>query len=432
MLADRAKVFISAGAGGDGCMSFRREAHVPKGGPDGGDGGEGGDVVLVCDDSLRDLRQFRRQAHYRAQRGGHGQGALRYGASGEPLLLKVPPGTIVERWDSTRYDLTKPGESVTVARGGQGGRGNKHFANSVRQAPRLSERGLPGEEGWIELRLKLLADVGLVGLPNAGKSSLLARLTRARPKVGDYPFTTLQPVLGTLQVGDRQIVIADIPGLIEGASQGTGLGHDFLAHIERTQLIVHVLSLGPDNESGHSSAPDTERFAIIEHELAEHDPRLSELPRILVLSKRDLVTDEEVDAALTRWRKRLGEVPVIAVSSVNHVGLNELVRELSYRVVREEPSEVQEEDRLADFAVLRPQPAVNFTIDRIGDGDFRVSGESVERLIAQFDIGNEEALSYIEERLERMGVIAALERAGFQSGDHVEIAGTVFELNPES
>src|SRR6059058_5177088 len=276
MLADRARIEVRAGRGGDGSLSFRREAHVPKGGPDGGDGGRGGDVILRCDDSLRDLQSFRRRGHYRAQPGGHGQGALRHGADGEPLVVRVPPGTQVERWDGRRYDLVRPGQTVTIARGGGGGRGNKTFANAVRQAPRLAEKGLPGEEGVVELHLKLLADVGLVGLPNAGKSSLLARLTRARPKVADYPFTTLDPVLGTLEAGDRQLVVADIPGLIEGASHGAGLGHDFLAHVERTRLLVGVLDLAPVDGSDPAA-----NHATIEAELAAHDARLAALPRVL-------------------------------------------------------------------------------------------------------------------------------------------------------
>src|SRR3954449_12491359 len=218
MLYDKARIFVQAGGGGNGCMSFRREAHVPKGGPDGGDGGHGGNVVLLCDDSYRDLQSFKRKAHYRADRGRHGQGAQRHGADGDPLVVRVPPGTQVSRWDGTRYDLVRPGQEVTVARGGAGGRGNKQFASAVRQAPRLAERGLPGEEGTVELHLKLLADVGLLGLPNAGKSSLLARLTRAHPKGAASPFPTLEPVLGTLEADDRQLVVADIPGLIEGAS----------------------------------------------------------------------------------------------------------------------------------------------------------------------------------------------------------------------
>src|SRR5687768_1601101 len=259
-------------------MSFRRESRVPKGGPDGGDGGRGGDVVLRCDDSLRDLQGFKRRPHYRAERGVHGKGSNKHGADGERLVVTVPPGTVVERWDGTRFDLVRPGQEVVIAEGGPGGRGNARFKSATRQSPRLAERGLEGEEGVVELQLKLLADVGLVGLPNAGKSSLLATMTRAQPKVAAYPFTTLSPVLGTIEADDRQLILADIPGLIEGASDGAGLGHEFLAHVERTRLLVHVLDLAPLD----GSDPET-NFEVIERELAEHDPRLASLPRLLAL-----------------------------------------------------------------------------------------------------------------------------------------------------
>src|SRR6201990_3033481 len=300
MLADRARIEGRAGRGGAGSLSFRREAHVPKGGPDGGDGGRGGDVILRCDDSLRDLQSFRRRGHYRADRGGHGLGALKHGAYGHALIMWVPPGTQVERWDGRRFDLVRPGQEVTLARGGPGGRGNKRFATPGREAPRLAEKGLAGEGGQVELHLKLLADVGLVGLPNAGKSSLLSRMTRAQPKVAAYPFTTLEPVLGTIDRDERQLVIADIPGLIEGASGGAGLGHDFLAHVARTRLLVHVLARAPLDVSDPLA-----NHAVIEAELREHDPRLAELPRILALSKADLVPPEIADAAPAAWPERL-------------------------------------------------------------------------------------------------------------------------------
>src|SRR5687767_6243475 len=315
MLYDRATIHVEAGGGGNGCVSFRREAHVPKGGPDGGDGGRGGDVVIRCDDNLRDLQFFKRTAHFRAGRGGHGSGAMKHGADGDDLIVPVPPGTTVERWDGARYELNVPGQEVRIARGGPGGRGNKQFATATRQAPRLAEKGLPGEEGFVELRLRLLADVGLVGLPNAGKSSLLARMTRAQPKVAAYPFTTLEPVLGTFESDDRQLVIADIPGLIEGASGGAGLGHDFLAHVERTRLLVHVLDLAPLDGSD-----PVENHRVIEAELDLHDPELAALPRILALSKADLVTPEAAEAAAEEWRDRV-EAPVIVTSSATRQGL---------------------------------------------------------------------------------------------------------------
>src|SRR3954449_9758323 len=326
MLSDRAKIEIQAGRGGNGCVSFRREAHVPRGGPDGGDGGRGGDVVLVCDPSRRDLEALRRAPHLRAGRGGHGRGANRHGARGDDRVVPVPPGTQVAGLGGARFDLTDPGQRAVVAHGGGGGHGNKRFASSTRQAPRFAERGLEGEAGWVELRLKLLADAGLVGLPNAGKSSLLRRLTRAAPKVADYPFTTLEPVLGTLTSDERQLVIADIPGLIEGASGGAGLGHDFLAHVERTRLLVHVLDLAPLDGSD-----PVKNFEVIERELAEHDPRLAALPRILALSKADLVTPEVAEAAAGEWRERVA-FPVLVTSSATGAGLDGLRGELLRRV----------------------------------------------------------------------------------------------------
>jgi len=428
MLHDRARIEVRAGAGGNGCLSFRREAHVPKGGPDGGDGGRGGDVVLRCDDSLRDLQAFRRRAHFRAARGGHGQGAQRHGADGDTLVVAVPPGTQVERWDGTRYDLVRPGQEVTIARGGAGGRGNTRFKSSVRQAPRIAERGLPGEEGVVELRLKLLADVGLVGLPNAGKSSLLARITRAQPKVAAYPFTTLEPVLGTLEADDRQLVLADIPGLIEGAGSGAGLGHDFLAHVERTRLLVHVLDLAPLDGSYPVS-----NHAVIERELAAHDPRLATLPRVLALAKADLVAPERAAAAAREWRERLpDDVPVLVTSSVTREGLDALARELLRRVPAAAPVELEAagEDEVAEFKVFRPAAGRAFDVERVGDGEFRVTGAAVDRLIARHDMESDEALAHVERNLRRMGVIAALEARGFEPGDDVELGGIVFELDP--
>ncbi len=427
MLADRARIEVRAGAGGNGARSFRREAHVPRGGPDGGDGGRGGDVILRCDGSLRDLQSFKRKPHYRAERGGHGSGSQRHGADGEPLVVRVPPGTQVEKWDGTRYDLVRPGQEVVLARGGPGGRGNKRFANSVRQAPRIAENGLPGEEGVAELHLKLLADVGLVGLPNAGKSSLLRRMTRAQPKVADYPFTTLEPALGTIDADDRQLIVADIPGLIEGASEGAGLGHDFLAHVERTRLLVHVLDLAPldgsDPEANH---------AVIERELADHDPRLAGLPRVLALSKADLVTPDVAEAAVASWRARLGEdVPIVLTSSATGQGVEALQKLLLERVpVAPPPPEVSGEDEMAEYRVFRPAVERAFDVERGDDGTWQVSGEAVERLLARHDLGEEESLAFVEQRLRRMGVIDALEAAGFEPGDDVEIAGMVFELDP--
>lgn len=429
-MQDRARIHVQAGAGGNGCSSFRREAHVPKGGPDGGDGGHGGDVVLVCDPSLRDLGRYRRRSHFKAGRGGHGQGALRRGRDGETLELPLPPGTQVRiEADETMIDLVQPGQRVTVVRGGPGGRGNKRFATATDQAPRIAERGLPGDETWLTLQLKLLADVGLVGLPNAGKSSLLSRLTRAHPKVADYPFTTLQPILGTLQTDDRELVIADIPGLIEGASAGAGLGHEFLSHIERTRLLVHVLELAPVDDSDPEA-----NYALVEQELNAYDPRLASLPRLLALSKADLVGPEASDRARQEWAERLGpDVPVIATSAVTGAGLRELSGELLRRVpveadaVSSQPDGVSE---LAEHRIFRPAADRSWRVERVGDGAFRVSGRGIERLVARYDLENEDALAYLERRLRGIGVIAALENQGFEAGDEVEIAGVTFDLDP--
>jgi GTP-binding protein len=424
VLHDRARIFVQGGAGGDGVVSFRREAHVPRGGPDGGDGGRGADVVLVCDPSLRDLQAFRYKQHFKGARGGHGQGSNKHGASPEPLEVGVPPGTGVAA-EGASWELTEPGRRVVVARGGLGGRGNRHFATATRQAPRFAERGLPGEEAWLELRLRLLADAGLVGLPNAGKSSLLARLTRAAPKVAGYPFTTLEPVLGTLDAGDRQLVIADIPGLIEGASEGAGLGHEFLAHVEKTRLLVHVLDIAPVDGSD-----PVESHRTVEAELAAHGSGLERLPRILCLSKADLLPGDEAEAIAAEWRDRLGG-DVVVTSAATGQGLEELKRAIVERVPAE-PAPPEGEpavEGLAEHRIYRPA-GEGFRVERIGGGGFRVSGPRVERLLARHDPDNEEAMRYVEERLRGMGVIAALAARGFQPGDDVEIGGVVFELDP--
>jgi len=445
---DRARIQVQAGAGGDGAMSFRREAHVPRGGPDGGDGARGGDVIAVCDASLRDLQSFRRRGRYRAGDGGRGEGALRHGAAGEPLLLRVPPGTAIAAGEEDggdlagrSFELLVDGQRAVLARGGSGGRGNKQFATPTRQAPHFAERGLPGEEGWLELRLKLIADVGLVGLPNAGKSSLLSRLTRAAPKIASYPFTTLSPVLGVIDAEERQLVVADIPGLIEGASEGAGLGHDFLAHVERTRALVHVLDLAPELSQGQD-ADAVANHATVERELAAHDPRLAGLPRVLALSKADLVPEDQGRAEVERWRERLGgEVPVLLTSSATGAGLDELSRALLEAVADTEreqgvpiasaPASQGGEEVLAEHMVFRPAGRAGFAVERLGPRSFAVRGRGIEQLLARHDIDNDEAMTYLEGRLRRIGVIAALEAEGFQPGDEIEIGGVTFELDPD-
>ena len=425
MLSDRAKIYVEAGRGGDGVVSFRREAHVPRGGPDGGDGGRGGDVVLVCDPSRRDLAALRYSRHFRAGRGGHGQGKQRHGARGDDELIPVPPGTEVEGLEGERIDLLEPGERAVVASGGGGGHGNKRFANATRQTPRFAEHGLEGHAGWIELRLKLLADAGLVGLPNAGKSSLLARLTRARPKVADYPFTTLEPALGTLESDERQLVLADVPGLIEGAAGGAGLGDEFLAHVERCRVLVHVVELGEHAE------PEA-AYATVRAELGSYGGGLGELPELVVLSKRDLLPDERVAEVVEEWCLRVpGALGVDAVSAVTGAGLDEL-RSAIFAAVPAEPAPARAPVAAAfeaEHITYRPA-AQGFEIEPEEEGAFRVSGRGIELLVARHDLENAEALAYLEQRLTEIGVVAALRRAGFEPGDEVRIGEQAFELDP--
>jgi GTP-binding protein len=428
---DKAKIWVEGGAGGNGSISFRREAHVPRGGPDGGDGGHGGDVVLVCDPSKRDLGALRGSKHFRAQRGRHGEGSNRQGGRGEDREIPVPPGTQASAVDGSRIDLVTPGQRAVVAHGGRGGHGNRRFTNSTRQTPRFAEKGSSAEADWIELQLKLLADVGLVGLPNAGKSSLLGRLTRAAPKVADYPFTTISPVLGTIEGEDRQAVVADIPGLIEGAAEGAGLGHEFLAHVERCAMLVHLVDVAP------LEGDPVDNYETVRGELAAHGAGLERLPELIVLSKRDLLPAEEVEAAVREWEERVGSgsLGVTAVSSATGEGLDELRRgilsELPEIVPTTPPAGTEPSDGFeAEHRVYRPAGEGGYWVEREGDGGFRVLGRGVEVLFERHDVKNEEALAYLEQRLKEMGVIAALDRAGFEPGDDVRIGEHEFELFP--
>lgn len=428
---DRARIHLEAGRGGDGCVSFRREAHVPKGGPDGGDGGHGGDVVLLCEASLRDLAGLRRQSHFRGERGRHGQGKGRHGARGADSVLRVPPGTQATSLDGSVVDLVADGQRAVVARGGRGGHGNKRFATSTRQTPRFAERGTAGESGWIELRLKLLADAGLVGLPNAGKSSLLGRLTRAAPKVADYPFTTVEPVLGTLEGEARQIVLADIPGLIEGAAGGAGLGHEFLAHIERCAMLVHLVEVAPLEGDPEAN------YEAVRAELDSYGAGLVELPELVVLSKRDLVTDDEAEELRRQWADRLGNrtLGVIAVSSVTGAGMEELRAAILSAVPERAQSTAappggQPPEFEAEHRVYRPAGEGGYRVQPEGEGAYRVAGRGVEMLFERHDLSNAEALAYLEQRLTEMGVLAALRDAGFEPGDEVRIGEQEFELHP--
>ncbi len=389
MLFDKAKIRVEGGRGGDGVVSFRREAHVPRGGPDGGDGGHGGDVVIVCDGSRRDLAALGRSRHFRGGRGRHGQGKQRHGARGEGRELAVPPGTVITGLDGSTTELLADGQRVVAARGGSGGHGNKRFATSTRQAPRFAERGLEGESGWIELRLKLLADAGLVGLPNAGKSSLLSRLTRAAPKVADYPFTTVEPVLGTLDLDDRQIVLADIPGLIEGAAAGAGLGHEFLAHVERCRLLVHLVEVEPAEGDAVSN------YDAVRQELSSYGAGLDRLPELLVLSKIDLVTEERAAELMAEWRLRLGgsAAAVLAVSSATGAGLDDLRRAVVAALPEVAPRPVFAGEAFeADHRVYRPGEDEGFDVVSDGEGRWRITGRGIEMLVSRFDPANAEAI----------------------------------------
>jgi GTPase len=394
MFSDRARIRVQAGRGGDGALSFRREKYVPKGGPDGGDGGRGGDVALVAAADLRDLGRFRRERSFKGGRGGHGRGAGKHGADGAHVELRVPVGTqVFDDEGNLTVDLAHPGARVVVARGGAGGRGNRRFATSTRQTPRFAEVGVPGEEGELELRLKLLADAALVGLPNAGKSSLLARISNAKPKVADYPFTTLEPVLGTVDAPDgRQLVVADVPGLIEGASEGVGLGHEFLAHLERAWLLVHVIDA--------AAADPAEQFRTIDRELSEYGAGLETRPQVVVLNKIDLLPEpppfELEDERVVR---------VFALSCATGAGVDDFRRSLFELVP--EPEEVEQpDDGLADFLVYRPRASGRpFKILRTDRG-FRVTGRVPEA-----------------EELE-----AALRAAGAKVGDEVAVGDEVLEF----
>jgi GTP-binding protein len=396
MFQDRARIKVQAGRGGDGSVHFRREKHVPKGGPDGGDGGPGGDVVLAADSDLRDVSSFRTRRYFKAGDGEPGRGALKHGATGETIELRVPVGTQVLDEDGQLIaDLAAPGARAVAARGGIAGRGNKRFASPTRRTPRFAETGLPGEEATLELRLKLLADAALVGLPNAGKSSLLSRISNAKPKVADYPFTTLAPVLGTVDAPDatRQLTVADVPGLIEGASEGHGLGHEFLAHLERANLLLHVIDSSEDDAA--------ERFAAIDRELEAYGAGLETRPQAIVLNKIDLRNDMPELAVEDPRILR-----VFRVSCATGAGIDELKRALFELCPPQEP-EVAADDGLVDFLVYRPKPAERrFRILRTDRG-FRISGQPPT---------------------EEAELAAALKAAGARKGDEVEVGGEVMEV----
>ncbi len=411
---DEARIFVKAGDGGNGALSFRREKYVPFGGPDGGDGGRGASVFLHVNPNENTLLQFQHRRHFKAQRGGNGGGAKRHGPKGEDLVVDVPPGTVVTTDEGLLADLVQPGEMLMVARGGRGGLGNVHFATSTNRAPRFAQKGEPGEERWLQLELKTLADVGLLGLPNAGKSSLLAAISAAHPKIADYPFTTLSPNLGVAEVSDLAIVVADIPGLIAGAHRGVGLGHQFLRHVERARLLVHVVD---------ASAPDPlADYQTIRDELREYDEALAERTTLVALNKMDL---PEARARRAELMAALGgEGTVYPVSALTGEGVAALLTAVAGALAELPLAQAPAEGGLRVYR-LAPEEET-WTVERTADG-YRVRGRPVERLMAMTDLNQEDVAAELQRRLSRMGVIQALERAGAGAGDTVRIGDTELE-----
>ena len=414
MFYDRAKIFVKAGDGGNGSASFRRERYVPMGGPDGGDGGRGGSVYLRVDVGETTLIDYRYKQHFKAAKGGNGAKQKKHGKAGEDLYLPVPPGTVVRDADTDELiaDLIVPQQSVMVARGGKGGLGNVHFATSTMQAPTFAEKGEPGEERWLQLELKILADVGIIGFPNVGKSTLVSRVTAASPKIADYPFTTLSPTLGVATVDEFTFVIADIPGLIEGAHEGVGLGHDFLRHVERTRVLIHMVDVSP--QSGRDPLRD---YETINEELRLFDPSLLEKPQVVALNKIDV--PGAVDRAVTAEAAlKKGGIRSFRISAEQAQGLEPLVRAVA-TILQEmppAPAEPTEEVR-----VYRPLEAPGEFSVSIEEDAFVVTGKAIERMAAMTDVQNRQAIMRFERRIERMGVLKALEEAGVQNGDTVRI-----------
>lgn len=418
MFVDRAKIYVKGGDGGNGVVAFRREKFVPRGGPSGGDGGRGANVVLQVDANLSTLMDFKYKVHYKGKRGEHGQGSNKIGRSAEDLVIKVPPGTVVKDAETGEVlaDLVEDGQTFVAARGGRGGRGNARFVSSVNRAPDFAEKGEPGEERWIILELKLIADVGLIGFPNAGKSTLLSRMTAARPKIADYPFTTLSPNLGVVDAGlgeGSSFVLADIPGLIEGAHKGQGLGHEFLRHIERTRLLVHVLDL-----SGIERDP-LEAFYAINDELEKYSENLLEKPQIVAANKMDL---PEARENLEKVREVVAKegYDIIPVSGATGEGIKELKKLISEKLSKiPKPRTIEQ---VKEYTVVEEEP---FKIEKSGD-IFYVSGKRVERLVAMTDLDNDSAVKRLQRSFKRMGLDDALKESGVKEGDTVKIGDFEF------
>lgn len=426
MFVDEARVEVQGGPGGSGCTSFRREAHVPRGGPDGGDGGNGGDVVVVGDAGLSTLLDFKYRRHFRAARGTHGRGAAKEGANGQDAVLRVPLGTVVRDAESGEVmaDITSHGQSVVIERGGRGGRGNRRFVTSTRRAPAFSELGEPTVPRVVDLELKLLADAALVGMPSVGKSSIIARISAARPKIAEYPFTTLVPNLGVVRSGEHSFVVADVPGLIEGAHEGAGLGHAFLRHIERTALILHVIDLS----GGYEGRDPLADIAVIDRELAMHAEELASRPRILVGNKSDADGAQERSVAVSSYAAEQGleyfEISALTGAGVDPfvLAVGEQVKALREAVIARAVPEVEK--------VYSPRLRVEdrFSVRRFGDG-WVVEGRAVERWVIMTEMDNAEAVAHLQRRLARAGVERELDEAGACAGDPVTIAGRTFEFS---
>jgi GTP-binding protein len=425
MFTDRVKVFVKAGDGGAGQLSFRREKFVPRGGPDGGNGGRGGNVVLEVSRQLNSLQDYRFKHHFAAERGGRGGGSRRHGKDAPDVVLPVPPGTLVKDEEGkTLADLIVDRQRLLVARAGRGGRGNASFKTSTRQTPRFAELGEPGESRWLWLELKLIADVGLVGLPNAGKSTLLSVASAARPKIADYPFTTLEPVLGVVELADdASFVMADLPGLIEGAAEGAGLGLQFLRHVERTRALIHVI----DASSGDQQKLWND-YQQVRTELKKYSPALARRPQLIALSKMDAVTES---SEVVAFRQRLVKLRrrTFPISAVTGEGVQDLLW-ATYRTLERRRDKAPAEPLPALKVYRGPSTAEPFTIEPV-EGGFRVSGEQLERLLAMTDMTNPEGLAHFQRMLDRWGLNDALARHGARGGETVRISQVEFLYDPE-
>lgn len=422
MFIDRVKVFVKSGDGGDGSVSFRREKYIPLGGPDGGDGGKGGDVVLTADPNMTTLLDFTYRKKYLAERGANGSGTNCYGKNGESLYIKVPMGTIIRDVETNKImaDLSHPGDTVVIAKGGKGGKGNSKFCTPTRQAPNFAEPGMPGEERFIELELKLLADVGLIGFPNVGKSTLLSVVSKARPKIANYHFTTLKPNLGVVDVpGIQSFVMADIPGIIEGAAEGVGLGLDFLRHIERTRLLVHVVDI-----SGVEGRDAFEDFLKINEELRKYSVKLWDRPQIIAANKSDMLYDEEIFEDFKKKVNELGYDKVFKISGATNTGLEDLLKEAARTLstIPVQDLEISEEERYV------PEEK-RFTYDiRRENGVYIVEGSFVDRLLASVNVKDADSLKYFHKVLRNKGVIEKLMDMGIKDGDIVRLNDFEFEF----